>query len=413
MEYIPRHLETKIKQYVKQFPVVVLTGARQTGKSTILKHLYSDQKWDYVNLDKRGILERINSDPDLFVKDLRSNVIIDEAQKAPDIFHSIKWRVDEGFKYKIILSGSANFHLLHKVTETLAGRCGVLELFPLTINEVHKKRNVLEACLFSKDIGKLEENIRKIKPIRDDAIFQHILWGGYPKLYSYKNKEQKTNWLENYRTTYVERDLRDLAQVGDIGDFQRFYQMLAFQIGNVLNLSNTANDVGITVPTCRKYLQLLQASYQYFLLKPYSLNISKRLIKSPKIYMWDTGLCNYFLDNDSVKSLRAGGRFGNILENWVISEISKQNSLLTKKTDMYFWRTSNGGEVDLIIERGKDIIPIEIKSNIKISKLAVKGLTSFMQVKVKKRIPFGIIFYRGDRIARFKENILMVPINYF
>jgi uncharacterized protein len=412
MKYIPRQLEAKLKQYVKQFPVVALTGARQTGKSTLLKHVYKNQNWDYVNLDKRGVLERVKADPDLFVKDIRSNIIIDEAQKAPDLFHSIKWRVDEGLKYKMILSGSANFHLLHSVTETLAGRCGVLELFPLTLNETYRRKYILESCVAAKDIKQLEKSIRKIKPVKDDAIFQHILWGGYPKLSGHKDKEFKANWFENYRTTYVERDLRDLAQVGDIGDFQRFYQTLTFQIGNILNLSNTANDVDITVPTCKRYLQLLEASYQYFLLKPYHLNISKRLIKSPKIYIWDTGLSNYFLDNSSIKTLKSGGRFGNIFENWVVSELRKQNSFLPRKVNFYFWRTSNQAEVDLIIEKGKNIIPIEIKSNVKVTKSMVKGLMNFMQLKLKKNILFGIIFYRGDRIFRFNKQILMVPINY-
>ena len=413
MKYITRHLEQKIKEYINQFPVVVLTGARQAGKSTLLKHIFQAKGWEYVNFDQRGVLERVKSDPDLFVKDISSNIIIDEAQKAPELFHSIKWRIDEGLKYKIILSGSANFQLLHRVTETLAGRVGVLELFPLSLNEKYKHINILGLLFSSEDIEKISDKIKNCKSMKDEYIFQHILWGGYPRLLEYKNSEQKLNWFENYRTTYIERDLRDLTQVADISDFQRFYQMLAFQIGNILNLSNIANDIGITVPTCKKYLQILEASYQYFLLKPYHINIHKRLIKSPKVYSLDTGLCNFFLGNNSIKQLKESGKFGSIFENCIISELMKQNSLLPRRNNMYFWRTSNGAEIDLIIEKGQDLIPIEIKSNVKISDVSIRGLVDFMKLKITKRVLFGVVFYRGDKIFRLSDKILAIPVSYF
>ncbi|MBU1366466.1 MAG: ATP-binding protein, partial [Candidatus Omnitrophica bacterium] len=401
-----------LKKYVSQFPVVVLTGARQAGKSTLLKHLFKSGRWEYVNFDKRGVLEKVKSDPDLFVKDISSNIIIDEAQKAPEVFHSIKWRIDEGLKYKIILSGSANFQLLHKVTETLAGRAGILELFPFSVNEKYKGSNILELLFSSQSIKKIADRIRNYKRIKDEFILQHILWGGYPKVFEYRNTGLKLNWFENYRTTYIERDLRDLTQIANISDFQRFYQMLAFQIGSILNLSNIANDVGITVPTCKKYLQILEASYQYLLLKPYHLNVHKRLIKSPKVYVWDTGLCNFFLGYSSIKQLKESGRFGNIFENCIISEMTKQNNLLQKKSNMYFWRTSNGAEIDLIIERGEDVIPIEIKSNVRINNVSIRGLLDFLKLKTPKRILFGVVFYRGDRIFRLTEKILAIPVGY-
>jgi len=411
IRYINRHMEDKVRRYVKQFPVVVLTGPRQAGKSTLLKHLFSKEKnWEYVNLDHRGVWERISSDPDLFAKDIDSNIIIDEAQKAPALFHSIKWRVDDGMKHKIILSGSANFQLLHKVTETLAGRTGVLELFPFTINEKSQKANILELLVSSPDIDKVSKTLKDSKPISDDMLFEHLLWGGYPKLLEYKKADLKLSWFENYRTTYIERDLRDLTQIADISGFQKFHSMLAFRIGGVLNLSSIANDIGVSVPTCKKYLQILEASYQYFQLKPYHINVSKRLIKSSKIYILDTGICNYFLGVDSLRLLRGSGSFGNIFENFAIAEILKQNSLLPRKNNLYFWRTSNGAEVDLIIEKGNNIIPIEIKSGIRIAEASIRGLTGFMNLKIDRRIKFGIVFYRGDRVFKITDKILAVPI---
>ncbi len=412
MNYIIRQLETKLMQYIKQFPIVVLTGARQSGKSTLLKHLFSSDDWEYINLDQRGILEQINSDPDLFIKDIRSNIIIDEAQKSPNLFHSIKWKIDEGMKYKIILSGSANFHLLQKVTETLAGRAGILELYPLSLSEKHKQHNLLDLLINTNNINELKNKLKKINLVKDDDIFLYILWGGYPKLLEYKNSEFKLNWFENYRTTYIERDLRDLAQIADLSDFQRFYQLLAFQTGNILNLSNIANEIGITVPTCKKYMQILELSYQYFLLKPYYSNIRKRLIKSPKIYCMDTGLCNFFLENSSRKLLMNSSKLGNLFENSVIVDIMKQNSFLNKKCNMYYWRTSNGTEIDLVIEHGENLIPIEIKSSIKISSVSIRGLTDFLVLKINKKIPYGIVIYRGDRVSQISDKILAVPIGY-
>lgn len=409
--YISRKLEEKIKKYLVQFPAVVLTGARQTGKSTLLKHMFgSDSRWDYVNLDQRGALEKIKSDPDLFARDIAMNIVIDEAQKCPELFHSIKWRVDEGMKHKIILSGSANFHLLEEVTETLAGRAGVLELFTLSLAEKYTGDNILELLLSSKNSQDALDRIRKCRTIKDDLIFNHILWGGYPKILEYKKSDFKLNWFENYRTTYLEKDVRDMAHIAELGDFQRFYQMLAYQVANILNLSNIASDIGITVPTCKKYLQILEASYQYFLLRSYHINVRKRLIHSPKVFIWDTGLGNYFIGNSSLKELKNSGRLGAIFENFVTSELMKQNSLLTKKCNLYFWRTSNGAEVDLVIERGNTVLPVEIKSNLNISSTAIKGLTSFMKmVKPIKKIPFGAVFYRGDKVCRLAEDILAIP----
>ena len=385
---------------------MVLTGARQTGKSTLLKHLFSAKKWEYVNLDQRGILERLNRDPDLFVKDINSNIIIDEAQKAPALFHSLKWRVDEGLKYKIILSGSANLALMHRVSETLAGRAGIVELFTLSLAEKYRQTPILGVILRSKTIGEAQKNIRVLSGIKDNDFFQHVLWGGYPALMGYHDTASKRNWFENYRTLYLERDLRDIGNIAELSDFQRFYQALAFQAGNILNMSNLAGDLGISVPTCKKYMTILEASYQYFLLPPYHANVRKRLVKSPKVYIYDSGLGNYFLDYTNVKELKNSGKFGNILENCVISELVKQNSLLSQKANIYFWRTSNGAEIDLIIEGVSAIIPVEIKSSVNIAGLSTRSICDFMEHKTFKKVPFGVVFYRGDDVFRISERSL-------
>ncbi|MFZ5799763.1 MAG: ATP-binding protein [Candidatus Omnitrophota bacterium] len=412
MRYIHRLIENKLLAYAKQFPVVVLTGSRQCGKSTLLKHLFKGGSFRYINFDERGMLERALEDPDLFVKDFSSDVIIDEAQKCPQLLHSIKWKVDEGFKCKIILSGSASFQLLYRVTETLAGRAGVLELFPFSINERSPQAGFLDLALSAGNLKTLVGKISANKPVEDKCILRHILWGGYPKIYEYKNNEFKRNWFENYRTTYLERDLRTLTQVADLSDFQRFYQLLAFQQAGILNLSNLSNEIGITVPTCKRYLQILEASYQYFLLRPYHLNLRKRLVKTPKVYLMDTGMGNFFLGNDSLPLLLSSGRFGNILENWFVAEMVKQNSLRSRRANLYFWRTSGGAEVDLLIEDGERIIPVEVKASVRITDHAIRGLSDFLKLRINKRVDYGVVFYRGRQVLRLSTKIIALPINF-
>ena len=413
MQYINRYLEKKLLTYIKQFPITVLTGPRQSGKSTLLKHLLNNSSWEYINLDQRGTLARIDSDPDLFAKDIQTNIIIDEAQKAPNLFHSLKWRVDQGLKYKIVLSGSANFHLLHKVTETLAGRAGILQLYPFSLTEKFKKNNILEKILTASTLTNFINTLKTNNLlIPDNIIYHHMLWGGFPKVSEYKNNAAKINWFESYRTTYIEKDLRDLSSIENISDFQKFYQMLAFQTGQIINLSNIANNLGITLPTCKKYLQILEASYQYFILPPYHVNIGKRLIKRPKIYATDTGLCNHFLGLSSLSALRNYNNLGNIFETLVISELIKQNTFLNRKSTFHFWRTSNGAEVDLVITNGQQIIPIEIKHAISITNNSIRGILDFMTLKLLPKPKWGIVFYRGDKIYRINEKIVAVPVGF-
>ena len=412
MRYKHRWCEKTFFLYLDQFPVVILTGPRQSGKSTLLKNLFSSQ-WNCYSLDQRGTLARIIDDPDLFVQDLRGDTIIDEAQKAPDLFHAIKYHIDNIGTIKFILSGSANFRLLKSVTETLAGRAGLIELFPFSLSETKEiPSNFFFHAIFE---ARNTEDLMQWKPIhipREEDIFDQIINGGYPKIWEYEEAEQKYIWFENYRSTYIERDLRDLAQLDNLHDFQKLYQLLAFQTANLLNLANIANDIGFSPQTAKKYLRILQSSYQYYLLYPYLENMRKRLIKTPKVYLMDTGIGNFFLENHNQEVLKKSGRFGNIFETWVIGEIVKQISLMIPKPNLYFWRTSNGAEVDLIMERGARLIPIEIKSNVKINPKSLLGIRNFIQMPRDQEIPFGVVIYRGNEIYRIKEKIIAVPLTY-
>jgi len=411
MKYKRREIENKIKQYLEIFPVVSLTGSRQSGKSTLLKNTFT-KGWKYYSLDEIGLHETILNDPDLFLSNQKSNFIIDEAQKLPQIFHAIKCVVDQGYPFKIILSGSANFLLLSQITESLAGRVGVIELYPFSYPEITQTppSDFLTKLFKINNISVFPTELT-VKPLED--LNSYIFYGGYPKIIELNSHQSKSIWFENYRTTYMEKDLRSLTQVANIRDFQRYYEMLAYQVGNLINFSNIARDLGISTNTSKKFFSILNSSYQYFAMQPFYVNINKRLIKTPKVYSYDTGLCNFFLKYRNNDELINSGKWGNIFENWVIVELMKQNTMLNENINFSFWRTFNGAEIDLILEYGQKIIPIEIKTTSNLRKESFKSLTIFMEdLEPTKKIPFGIILYTGERVYQVSNNIIALPIEY-
>lgn len=410
MNYVKRHAEAILGEYVKQFPIVVLTGSRQCGKSTLLKH-YASTKWKYLSFDTLGISENAKKDPDLFVNNLSSNTIVDEAQKVPEIFGPLKARVDNRPNEKFILSGSANFELMKSITESLAGRAGIIELHPFSVAEVESfgQPNFLRSIFERTRIKKTKVR----HPDLSHSLEDYILFGGYPKIFEFKTAVEKQRWLENYRTTYIERDIRNLAQVANLDEFQRLYKMCAFQTGNLLNYSTMSNDLGISVPTCTKYVSLLETSYQVFRLRPYFVNIGKRLVKTPKIYFSDSGLASHILGYQSFEDLNLRGLFGGIFESWIVMEIIKIFSTATPKPQYHFFRTQNGAEIDLLIEwRGK-ILPIEIKSSMRIENRDILGFASFVEPLRDKKMDIldPIVLYRGNETLPLKNGVFAIPIN--
>jgi hypothetical protein len=397
------------------FKIAAVTGPRQAGKTTFI-HNYIKKNWKYYSFDNRDLLLRVKSDPELFIKEFNSNIAIDEAQKAPDIFHSIKYLVDSGFKYKIILSGSASFLLMKSISESLAGRIVNFDLLPFSINEIvrkNKKHNLINTIINCKTADELFKKLNKksIISIKNDVLLDFILTGGFPKLWELKKNQQKQLWLQNYITTYIEKDLRDLAQVGDIDIFQKVYKLIAFQSSNIINMSSIANTVGISVQTVKRYISILQTSYQCALLNSYSINQKKQINKAPKIYLLDTGLMNYFLQNNNTEKMVNVREWGWILETFIFSELYKNIIYNIPKIDLYYWRTNNGAEVDFIIRNNNKLIPIEVKAGINIKKQSLLGMKSFINSQPENTVLFGIVFYRGTDIYFIENNILAVPIN--
>ena len=410
MKYVQRHLESKILRHIKNTSVILLTGPRQSGKSTLLQHLFKE--WQYISFDNIQLRNEASSDPRIFLKKYPDKTIFDEVQKVPDLFHEVKLQVDTDSKKRFILSGSSNFLLMTKITESLAGRTSICELYPFLLSELLeiKQSRFLEYLEKTDSIESLKLKDKSVFSFNE--IINAVLYGGFPKVVLTNDSKENLIWFQNYQTTIVEKDFRDFIKVKNLQEFNKLYRMLAYQTANLTNYSNLSSDLGVSAVTTREYINLLVSSYQFYFLYPYYRKLKTRLVKTPKLYSYDTGLSNFLERIYDKNKLLDGGRFGNIFENWVISELLKQRSLLDVPPDFNFWRNKSGVEIDLIIDYADKIIPIEIKSSSKIDKSSAKNILTFMEYhkNTKVKIPFGLVIYLGDESFYLTENIMAVPV---
>ena len=338
--YIKRDAQKIIQKLIRQYPAVVLTGPRQSGKSTLAKHLLPGAA--YASLEDLDEREFARSDPRGFLKRFANGGIIDEIQKLPELVSYLQSFLDNKKKQApIILTGSAQLTLLANVSQTLAGRTAIIELLPLAYQELKKSQVVPK------------------------SLEQLLVKGFYPRLY--KEKINQSDWYQDYVKTYIERDIRDLLKIHNLGVFQRFLKMCAGRAGQVLNLSSLANDCGISHSTAFAWFNILEATYIIFRLEPHYKNFSKRLIKSPKLFFYDTGLLCFLLDVKSAAELETFQFRGAIMENWAATELIKARFNAHKPKNCYFWRDNKGNEIDFIIEHGQKLIPVEIKSGLTIA----------------------------------------------
>lgn len=349
---LQRHLKSRLKQAAEMYPVVSITGPRQSGKTTLVRQVFQDAR--YVSLENPQTQEFALNDPCGFLKQYNDRVILDEVQRAPQLFSYIQGIVDEQKKAgHFILTGSQNFLLLEKVSQSLAGRCAVLHLLPFSQGELDN--------LPILDIDGLGRTLpQREKPNADTNLFDRMFKGFYPPIYDRNLPPQ--DWLANYYRTYVERDVRQVLNLGDTETFARFVRLCAGRAGQLLNMSSLAADCGISVPTVKRWLSLLETSFLIYLLPPYHANFNKRLVKSPKLYFYDTGLLCYLLRIRSGDELTTHAARGAIFETFIISELFKNFYNHGREPDIFFWRDSTGHEVDVIVDLGQEQIPIEIKS---------------------------------------------------
>lgn len=336
---IKRTIENLLSDYKRKFPAIAIMGPRQSGKTTVSKLAFPDHT--YVSLEEPNMREIALQEPKKFLENITKNqhgVILDEVQNTPELLSYIQGMIDAherpGF---FIITGSHNLLLNEAITQTLAGRVAILTLLPLSLEELPIKKNSV---------------------ILEDFLFT----GGYPRLYSGHLKP--TEWFPGYIQTYLERDVRQIQHILDLSLFQRFLKLCAGRAGQILNIVSLANDCGISFATARGWLSLLEMSYIIFLLQPYYKNFSKRLIKSPKLYFYDTGLLCNLLDMKSSEELNFHYMRGNIMESMVVAEIQKIFFNRGIRPPLYFWRDNHGTEIDCIIDYGSQIIPIEIKAGI-------------------------------------------------
>lgn len=378
MRYRHRILEKKLEEYSNFFSVVGLTGPRQSGKSTLLMHTLKG--YQYQTFDDPKLVELLYSDPEKFLRIYSNKVIFDEVQKVPELFDLIKLAVDQDRHTpgKYILTGSSQFSFIKGLTESLAGRIGLLTQLPYQIAEMPKKH-------------------------LSEAVFK----GSYPELVE-KNYTLFEDWYASYLDTYITKDVSSLINIGDKRDFLRLIRLLASHASQILNMSRLANDIGVDAKTIKRWLSVLEASYIIFLLPPYYNNYGKRITKSPKIYFYDTGLVSYLTGISTKELFEHGPMMGSIFENYIIAEIIKREIHTKSGAELFYWRTSNGEEIDLIIDRKQSRELIEIKSSETFSSKMARTMENFMQAQDK-----CFLLYRGKGQAYVPELSVINYLDYF
>lgn len=341
MNFYPRELQATLRRLALQFPVIAITGPRQSGKTTLARQTFPDKP--YVSLEDPHELAFAQSDPRGFLQRYPAGAIFDEAQRWPDLFSYLQGLVDQDrAPGRFVLTGSQQFGLLAGVTQSLAGRVGMTRLLPLALSELQHSAHAKK---------KLD-------------LHEHIWRGGYPALWQVRHDTTSANdWLGSYVTSYVERDVRQLLQVQNLSSFQRFVKLCAARNGTLLNLVALAADAGISHTTARQWLSVLESSELVFLLQPYHRNFGKRLVKTPKLYFTDTGLAAWLLAIRDPQFLAIHPMRGALFEAWVVGEFRKYRLNRGLSDDLYFWRDNNGLEADLVFETDRGLQCVEIKSS--------------------------------------------------
>lgn len=400
IKYINRRLAPRLRTVVDKFPVTVLSGARQVGKSTLLKHEFPD--FTYLTMDDFTLREQARIDPaSLWAASDR--VIIDEAQKMPGIFEAIKLAVDRtGRAKRFILSGSANLLLLHKITESLAGRAMYLELLPMTYGETAGSAEALHFnSLWNPKPGIAGETVPVIDPL------PFMMRGFMPPLLDASSHSDVLSWLDGYVRTYLERDLRELSQVESIVDFRKVMQSLALRTGRILNQADVAKDSGVSNPTTHRYIKLLETSNIIQRVPAFSRNRTKRVVKSPKLFFTDPALPIFlsgYYDQETFNKSREKGHY---FETLAYLHISALCETMTPKPGLFYWRTVSGREVDFVIEHGRKLLAIEVKYSVKPSVFDITGILAFMEEHPETVL--GVLIHAGADVMWLHSRVLAVP----
>ncbi len=394
---IKRTLAIRLKEAAKQFPAVTVTGPRQSGKTTLVKSVFKD--YDYLSLELPDQRSFALEDPRGFLSQFDSPVILDEVQRSPELFSYIQVIIDKepDRTGRFILTGSQNFLLMQSISQSLAGRCAVLHLLPFSLAELTGRQPISLQTL-----GKAA--MKNQKPPRA-GLMETLFSGFYPRIHD-KHLSPR-DWLANYCQTYLERDVRNVLNIGDIETFGRFMRLCAGRTGQLLNLSGLASDCGISHTTARRWISVLEASFVITLLRPHHRNFGKRLIKSPKLYFLDSGLLCYLLQVRSPEELFHRAERGAVFESFVVSELYKNILHCGEQPHLYFWRDAAGHEIDIIVESGTNLIPVEIKSAQTVASDFFDILAYWRKVSGEPDTP-AVLIYGGDQSFR-RSGVLVYP----
>ncbi|MDE3243284.1 MAG: ATP-binding protein [Nitrospirota bacterium] len=402
---VPRYLTQEVVQALTAFPVVVLTGARQTGKSTLIRELLPEPDRDYRTLDDMEVLERAQREPDALVSS-RQPITIDEIQRSPDLLLAIKRAVDRDRKPgRFLLSGSANLALFGKVSETLAGRAVYLTLYPFTAAERAGLGTVGQWDKVFDDPSQFEGTHPAFA--RGGEGF---LQSGFPPAALMKTHALQRTWLDGYVRTYLERDLQTLSSIENLVDFRRLMRVAALRSGSLINQSQIGRDAGLAQPTAHRYLNLLEASYLLHRLPAYAVNRTKRVIKAPRLFFCDTGLAAYLAGIETLADLDKAGLTGAFLETLIFSDLLAWRETLTPRPEILYWRTVSGAEVDFVIERAGKVVPMEVKASGRPRATDIQHLRLFL-AEYGKAAPHAILLHTGQRCEQLAERMWAVPLS--
>ncbi len=399
--YHPRLLEEQLERSLSTFPVAVVTGARQTGKSTLVRTGAVGSGRTYITLDDPDVLERALREPEALLRG-EEPLTLDEVQRAPELLLAVKRSDDERKTAgRYLLTGSANLLLMQRVSESLAGRAMHLVLTPLTRSEQNGAgRAGLWGELLETAPDRWPDLLRQSGRERADwrALARH---GGYPTpALELENAEERRLWFAGYAQTYLERDLREIVSVASLPDFRRLMRACCLRLGGLVNQSEIARDIGMPQPTVHRHLGALEISHQVVRLPPFSVNRTKRLIKSPKLYWSDTGLALFLAGEEAPR--------GPHLENLVLSDLLSWQGNEVEAAQVSYWRTTTREEVDFVLETSHRVLPIEVKASARLRLGDARALGIFL-AEYADQAPAGLILYTGSQITWMRENVLAVP----
>ncbi len=400
-----RNITETLKEALDRSPVVLLTGPRQSGKTTLMKEIGKEKNYHYVSFDDIRYLSAAQLDPIGFIEKLKKPVILDEVQRVPEIFLTIKKDVDENrIPGRYALTGSANPLLIPQLGDSLAGRMEILQLFPLSQGELLNKKDEFIDHVFN------NEQPAPSSILNVDELYEKITIGGYPSVQT-MNAASRESWFNSYITTLLQRDIKEISQITGLTDFPLLLNILAVRAGNLLNVAELSRVSGIPSTTLHRYLILLDTLFLTYLQPPWSTNIEKRFVKTPKVYLTDTGVLSFLLGTHVMRTSLEGRNLGPIVENFVAAELKKQATWNRTRVRPFHFRTSTGIEVDIVLQNAAgNLVGIEVKNNRTVTAQDFKGLKQLQEISKTKFIQ-GIVLYTGSEIIPFGQRLFALPIN--